>query len=76
MTGPLGLYVVAKYRRPKTAKKGFWHTGTGDLDNICKAVSDGLNKLAWLDDRQVASLIAQKSWGDSDQIEVMIVPLE
>ncbi len=74
--GPLGLYVVAKYKRPKTAKKGFWHTGPGDLDNIVKGISDGLNKLAWLDDRQVAQLTARKTWGESDRIEVIIWPLE
>jgi Holliday junction resolvase RusA-like endonuclease len=76
LTGPLGLCVVAEYQRPRTVGKGYWHTGTGDLDNICKAISDGLNKVAWLDDRQVASLIAQKTWGKTDRIEVMIVPLE
>jgi Holliday junction resolvase RusA-like endonuclease len=76
LTGPLGLCVVAEYQRPRTVAKGYWHTGTGDLDNICKAISDGLNRVAWLDDRQVASLIAQKTWGKTDRIEVMIVPLE
>ena len=74
--GPVELCVVAEYKRPRTVVKGYWHTGTGDLDNICKAISDGLNKVAWLDDRQVASLIAQKTWGKTDRIEVMIVPLE
>jgi Holliday junction resolvase RusA-like endonuclease len=74
--GPVGLYVVAKYKRPRTAKKGFWHTGLGDLDNIVKGISDGLNKLAWLDDRQVAELTARKSWGESDMIQVWIWPLE
>jgi crossover junction endodeoxyribonuclease RusA len=74
--GPIGLYVVAKYQRPKTVKKGFWHTGPGDLDNVVKSISDGLNNLAWLDDRQVAELTARKSWGDSDTIEVRIYPLE
>jgi Holliday junction resolvase RusA-like endonuclease len=76
MAGPLGLCVVAKYKRPKTAKKGFWHTGPGDLDNIVKAIKDALNRVAWLDDRQVAKLEAEKHWGDSDRIEVSIWPLE
>jgi Holliday junction resolvase RusA-like endonuclease len=75
-TGPVGLSVDIQFAKPKTVAKGYWHTGTGDLDNICKAISDGLNKVAWLDDRQVASLIAQKTWGKTDRIEVMIVPLE
>ena len=76
MTGPLGLRVVAEYRRPRTVAKGYWHTGPGDLDNIAKTIKDALNRVAWLDDRQVASLIAQKTWGKTDRIEVMIVPLE
>jgi Holliday junction resolvase RusA-like endonuclease len=76
LTGPVGLHVAAKYKRPKTKKKGFWHTGPGDLDNIVKGISDGLNKLAWADDRQVAELTARKSWGESDTIEVRIYPLE
>jgi Holliday junction resolvase RusA-like endonuclease len=76
LTGPVGLHVAAKYKRPKTKKKGFWHTGPGDLDNIVKGISDGLNKLAWADDRQVAELTARKSWGESDMIQVWIWPLE
>jgi Holliday junction resolvase RusA-like endonuclease len=76
MTGPLGLRVVAEYRRPRTVAKGYWHTGPGDIDNIAKAINDGLNKVAWVDDRQVAYLLAEKHWGDCDRIIVSIWPLE
>ncbi len=75
-TGPLELCVVAEYQRPRTIAKGYWHTGPGDLDNIVKAIKDALNRVAWADDRQVASLIAQKTWGKADRIEVIICPLE
>lgn len=76
LTGPVGIFVDIQFRRPKTVAKGYWHTGPGDADNIIKSISDGLNKVAWLDDRQVADLHAKKHWGDSDRIVVSIWPLE
>ena len=72
IAGPIELGIYAQYSRPRTVKKDHWHTGRGDIDNIVKAISDGLNGVAWKDDRQVASLIAQKTWGDADKIEVYI----
>jgi len=76
LTGPVGMSVDIQFRRPKTVKKGYWHTGPGDADNIIKAISDGLNRAAWVDDRQVADLRSIKHWGDSDRIVVSIWPLE
>jgi crossover junction endodeoxyribonuclease RusA len=71
-TGPVGMSVDIQYKRPKTVKKGYWHTGPGDADNIIKAISDGLNRVAWVDDRQVADVYAKKHWGDCDSIVVSI----
>jgi Holliday junction resolvase RusA-like endonuclease len=76
LTGPVGMSIDIQYKRPKTVKKGYWHTGPGDADNIIKAISDGLNRVAWLDDRQVADVYAKKHWGDCDSIVVSIWPLE
>jgi Holliday junction resolvase RusA-like endonuclease len=76
LTGPVGMSVDIQYKRPKTVKKGYWHTSTGDADNIIKAISDGLNRVAWVDDRQVADVYAKKHWGDCDSIVVSIWPLE
>jgi Holliday junction resolvase RusA-like endonuclease len=75
-TGPVGMLVDIQYKRPKTVKKGYWHTNPGDASNIVKAIEDGLNRVAWADDRQVADLHAKKHWGDSDRIVVSIWPLE
>jgi len=75
-TGPVGMSVDIQFRRPKTVEKGYWHTNPGDSSNIVKAIEDGLNRVAWLDDRQVAKLGASKHWGDCDRIEVSIWPLE
>lgn len=39
----------------------------GDTDNLTKLVLDGLNGLAWADDRQVVSIDASKGWGRRDR---------
>jgi Holliday junction resolvase RusA-like endonuclease len=74
--GPVGVSIDIQFRRPKTVEKGYWHTSPGDASNIVKSIEDGLNRVAWLDDRQVAKLEAEKHWGDSDRIIVSIWPLE
>ncbi len=40
----------------------------GDIDNICKALLDGLNGHggAWGDDKQVFKLVAERRWLDKD----------
>lgn len=35
-------------------------TGKPDLDNVCKAIGDGLNQVAWADDSQVTEWIVSK----------------
>jgi Holliday junction resolvase RusA-like endonuclease len=76
LTGPVGMSIDIQYKRPKTVKKGYWHTSPGDASNIVKAIEDALNKVAWVDDRQVADVYAKKHWGDRDSIVVSIWPLE
>jgi Holliday junction resolvase RusA-like endonuclease len=75
-TGPLGLSVDIQFAKPKTVAKGYWHTNPGDASNIVKAIEDALNKVAWVDDRQVADLRSIKHWGQTDRIIVSIWPLE
>lgn len=44
-----------------------------DIDNICKCVLDGLNGVAWLDDKQVCMLLGIKKWTqDNPRVEVYI----
>jgi Holliday junction resolvase RusA-like endonuclease len=76
LTGPVGMSVDIQFKRPKTVKKGYWHTSPGDATNIVKAIEDGLNRVAYVDDRQVADVYAKKHWGDCDSIVVSIWPLE
>lgn len=46
---------------------------TPDVDNIAKIVLDGLNKVAWDDDKQVTTLHVFKQWGETEHIQVYIV---
>jgi crossover junction endodeoxyribonuclease RusA len=49
---------------------------TGDLDNYAKTILDGLNGIAWRDDRQVARLYADIERGaEAPRVEVSIVGL-
>jgi Holliday junction resolvase RusA-like endonuclease len=75
-TGPVGMSVDIQFKRPKTVAKGYWHTNPGDASNIVKAIEDGLNRVAYVDDRQIADSHAIKHWGDCDSIVVSIWPLE
>jgi Holliday junction resolvase RusA-like endonuclease len=71
LEGPLTLRVQAYLQTPKSASKkkltqmicGFiLPTKTPDLDNIVKAVLDGLNKVAFSDDAQIVNIYAIKRY--------------
>ena len=69
---PIQLAIAAAYPRPKThLRRNGQLSAAGvraiipsrtDIDNVCKAVMDALNGLAWRDDRQVVDLTATKWW--------------
>lgn len=68
--GPVRVRIVAYFEVPGSWSKkrqaeainGF-HTQKPDGDNIAKALKDGLNRIAWTDDAQVADLRIVKRWG-------------
>lgn len=47
-------------------------TGKPDPDNLIKAILDGLNGVAFLDDAQVAGLTFFRRWTDSDRVTVEV----
>ena len=70
LTGPVKLTIVATFEPPaswskkKTAEHlNRPHTQRPDLDNIQKAILDGLNRIAFADDGQVADIQTIKMWG-------------
>jgi Holliday junction resolvase RusA-like endonuclease len=46
-----------------------------DCDNIAKAVLDGLNGVAFIDDSQVVELSIQKGYSLQPKVEVDIIPI-
>lgn len=76
------LYALdARLRKQKgeLATLLIFHTsGPGDIDNFIKSVHDGLNGVAWEDDRQVEAVLAVKApcQRGSEKTEVMIMSLE
>ena len=52
------------------------HIQRPDGDNIVKAIKDGLNRIAWADDCQVAEHSCRKAWGLTAQTVVTVEPME
>lgn len=51
------------------------HTCKPDLDNLTKAVLDGLNEVAWYDDAQIVQLEVQKKYSGKPYIHITISEL-
>lgn len=52
--------------------RGGWILPRTDIDNVAKAVLDGLNGVAYIDDRQVVALTALKAWAERPRVEVVV----
>ena len=69
------VYILVKFVF-KTSNKGLLgcsdYTTTNDIDNLLKALFDGLNKIAFVDDRQITQVVAYKVWGETDMVEFTI----
>jgi len=60
----------------KAASGLFTPTTRPDLDNIVKAVKDGLNRVAWHDDAQVVVCHASKHYGIQPRVDITILPID
>ena len=60
------------YKRATADKKKLSPTKKPDIDNICKIVLDGLNGVAYADDKQIVSLSANKYFAikGAERVEV------
>ena len=52
------------------------YTGKPDLDNVAKAILDGLNAVAFEDDSQIVGLQITKSYGERPRAEIQISDLK
>ena len=80
-TGPLEVsiwFYMPRPRTPKNPKSKNWkvhHISTPDLDNLVKAVLDGLQGSVFVDDKTIVSLAAHKLYDEYDSlghVEVLI----
>ncbi|WP_416406505.1 RusA family crossover junction endodeoxyribonuclease [Paracidovorax citrulli] len=81
-TGPVALSVTALFsippswpkKRQAAARAGTeLHTKKPDLDNVIKAIKDGLNGIVWADDSQVAVLReCRKAYSDKPRVIVHV----
>ena len=63
------------FKKAKSCKKDY-HTQRPDLDNLEKAILDGLNKVAFVDDCQVVELNSKKVFSDVDKIVITVTEIE
>ena len=77
----ISLYVDAYFSIPKSWSKKkradaanniIFKTSRPDLDNIVKAISDGLNGVAWIDDAQITEFHSWKGFSENPRTEVII----
>jgi Holliday junction resolvase RusA-like endonuclease len=79
LTGPVRVTILATFQPAKSWSKrkvsehmNRPHTQRPDLDNCAKAILDGLNRIAWADDGQVAAMEVRKIWGPAAQTVVFV----
>lgn len=79
VTLDIAVQIPASWSQKKRASAiaGSVHPTTKpDIDNVEKAIFDGLNGVAWKDDVQVVSVTKRKRYSDRPGVEVLIQPVE
>ena len=69
--GAVYVRIDAYLKIPQRTKLKY-PTKKPDADNIAKIIMDGLNKVAWDDDKQVVKLVVNKLWSNEPRVEVTI----
>lgn len=62
----------SKAKRIMICEGRLHHTKTPDLDNLLKLVLDGLNGVAYIDDKQIIELTASKFYAENVGTTVQI----
>ena len=63
---------VSKKKREQMLNGNIRPTIKPDLDNIAKSILDALNKLAYVDDKQIVFLEVEKFYDESPRVELMV----
>ena len=80
LAGPISLRLSIVLQTPSSWSKKRraalnWAVVAPDLDNSTKALMDGLNGIAWHDDRQVVKLVVEKHYGNRDAVVISLKEL-
>lgn len=79
--GPVAILMNLVFEPPRSASKtlkrdmiegSVYPTKKPDIDNCVKSIMDGLNGVAYLDDRQVVAIVVNKRYGDQAKVAVTI----
>ena len=62
-------------RKKQQALEGIIRPTKADIDNYIKSVLDGLNNVAYTDDRKVVAIFAEKIYADKSEVIVEIESL-
>ena len=91
LSSPLSVAITCYFPYPKSAYwpvnknhngelreewKGKPYTGKPDLDNVAKAILDGLNTVAFEDDSQIIALQISKFYDERPRAEIQISDLK
>lgn len=79
--GPVQMVIKAFFPIPRSRPKGWrieaqaeqeWYIQKPDFDNTGKIVSDALNQVAYVDDKQVVSGLVEKRYSPTPRLEVTL----
>lgn len=76
LEGAVFMRIGAVYKAPKKSLLYHNRTKKPDLDNIAKAIMDGLNGIAYEDDAQVSVLQIEKLYGKEDYTIISVSEAE
>lgn len=80
LTGPINLSITIYQQMPKKSKKitammesnDIRPTTKPDIDNVIKIIGDALNGVAYVDDKQIVMVYAQKFYSTIPRVEIEI----
>jgi len=62
----------SRKKRDQALRGSLWPTTKPDVDNVLKAIGDGLNGVAWIDDVQVVQVSLTKRYSETPGVLVVV----
>jgi Holliday junction resolvase RusA-like endonuclease len=66
----------SKKKRAEALSGAMHPTTKPDIDNIAKAIADGGNGVAWVDDKQITRLLVVRRYGETPGVHVRVAAME